>query len=40
MDKNNGSWVIDPNKILTIFHNLKTAWPTKISIAIFEFLEH
>ena len=29
-----GSWVIDPNNILTVLiHNLKTAWPTKISMS-------
>ena len=29
-----GSWVIDPNNILTILiHNLKSVWPTKISMS-------
>ena len=34
-----GSWVIDPNNILTVLiHNLKTAWPTKISMPFLSFL--
>ena len=31
-----GSWIIDQNNILTVLiHNLKTAWPTKISMPFF-----
>ena len=32
---------MDPNNILTVLiYNLKTAWPTKISMPFFKFLEH
>ena len=36
-----GSWVIDPNNILNVLiHNLKTAWPTKISMPFLSSLEN